>query len=159
MEAGVRFRLISRLCSTGSLQGSFTAYCSFGFKAPQLLARWVQCREKLLLVALPLWKAHFMYRVSRLSAAKPALPQQSLADPALHFLHCTAFRFTCNQQSLAWAYRLQTMMISGILTCNLPTGDDPEGPEEMFLELCVSTMSCNLMHLQRWCKLCSAVEA
>lgn len=66
-----------------------------------------------------------------------------------HLLHCTAFHFTCNQQSLAWAYRLQTRMIPGIPTCNLPTRIDPEGPEEMFGELCISNRSCNLTYLQR----------
>lgn len=75
-----------------------------------------------------------------------------------HLFHCTAFCFTCNQQSLSWAYKLQTM-ISGTLISNLPTRDDPEGPQETFLELCISSMSCNLLHLSMWCKLDTAVGA
>jgi len=88
--------LISRLSSTGSLSGSFTAYCNFSFKATQLLAHWVQHRGKLLLLALPFWKALLLYRVSYLSAAKPVLLQRSLVDPAFQHeareartsLHC-----------------------------------------------------------------------
>lgn len=72
-----------------------------------------------------------------------------------HLFHCTAFCFTCNQQSLSWAYKLQTM-ISGILISNLPTRDDPEGPQEAFLELCLISMSCNL---KRRCKLDTTVGA
>lgn len=63
--------------------------------------------------------------------------------------HFTVLLFTSHVTSSLWfwAHKLQTLMVSGTLICNLPTRDDPEGPEETFLEPYISSMSCNLVHL------------
>lgn len=113
---------------------------------------------KLLLLPLPFWK-HIVCsdchtcQPQSVSEASRCHGEAWLILPSRgkrgnHLFHYTAFCFPCNQQSLSWACKLQTTMVSGSLICNLPTRDDPGGPQQTFLELCISRMSCNLTHLE-----------
>lgn len=161
MEAGDMVLLISRLCSPGWPEGSFTACCSHRFKAAQLgfsageSCSWWLCHFGGSMFYV---ECHTCQQQSQHYHSESLLILPSRVKQGKHLFHCAAFCFTCNQQSLSWAYKLRTM-ISGTRISNLPTRDGPEGPQETFLELCICRMSCNLLHLKRQCKLDTTVGA